>query len=85
MSKVARYADVKHPTLRIIQQLHRRNHLKIQTGRAPYNHQRFSVFTPIQSMVGQFEVSYSAFSAILLHIGVPVGVVYTGNNVILRS
>ena len=35
-------------------------------------------------MVGQFEVSYSSFSVVLLHRGVPVGVIYAGNNVILR-
>ena len=34
-------------------------------------------------MVGPFEVSYSAFVT-LLRRGVPVGVVYAGNNVILK-
>ena len=37
---------------------------------------------PVESMVGPFEVSYSAFSAILLRRGVPICVVYGGNNVI---
>ena len=36
---------------------------------------------PVEFVVGPFEVSYSAFSAILLRRGVPVGVVYAGNNV----
>ena len=36
--------------------------------------------------MGPFEVSYSAFSVILLRRGVPVGVVYAGNKILrIRS
>ena len=52
------------------------------------NHQSCSLSTlsacPFKSVVRTLEVSYLALSAILLRRGVPVGVAYTGNNLLVK-
>ena len=68
---------------------HKHAHVKPvqhRTRQAPSELLRIhTICTPVKSVAGPFEVSYWAFSAIVVRRGVPVGVVYAGNSVILRG
>ena len=69
--------------------MHRKK-LPAHTGLGRHrNHQSCSLSTlsacPFKSVVRTLEVSYLALSAILLLRGGPVGVAYTGNNVLLKG